>query len=102
MAIYESFTFSPTEYSETLTNQTHVTISWLNTHKYITNEEWEELRSTLVVTPIQNKPKWGAKILSRFFGKDSADDLWVFPITQLDNFMPEKPSKPTKAKPSQH
>jgi hypothetical protein len=88
------FTFTPTEYSELLTNQTHNTLNWLLAHKYITDEEREQLISTLVVTPIQNKSKWGARILARFFDKESADDLWVFPITQLDNFVPQKPTKP--------
>lgn len=101
MATYQSFTHSPTEYAASLTNHTHKTLDWLVNHNYITNEAWEELTSTLIVTGVQNNESWGRKILERFFNKKSTEDTWVFPIVKLDSraaLENSKPTKPTKPK----
>jgi hypothetical protein len=100
MATYESFTHTPAEYAATLTNQTHMTLDWLANREYITREQWDTLTGTLVVTPIQNNKNWGTKILDRFFKKDAESNTYVFPIVQLDEYIPPSKAKPTKAKPT--
>ena len=103
MATFETFNYTPTELAAQLTSQTHVTLSWLLNHDYITIEQYEELASSLVVTAIQNKPHFGNRLLARFFKKERESDSWVFPITQLDEFtrnIDPTPPAPEKTKPN--
>jgi hypothetical protein len=80
----ESFSFSPQEYGAELTNQAHQVLYWLNRNGYIDNDETEHLLKHMIVVPIKNTPKFGTRLLSRLFGKDAADNSYVFPITLLD------------------
>lgn len=80
----EQFTFSVPEYGAELTSQAHQTLYWLNRNGYLDNTETEHLLKHMIVVPIKNQPKFGSRLLSRFFGKDSSDTAYVFPITLLD------------------
>lgn len=82
---YEAFTFSTDEYSTELTQQSHMTLHWLNRNGYLSNEDTEDLLSRMVVTPIRNRPRFGKRLLARFFNKESADNSYVFPITLVED-----------------
>lgn len=81
----EQFSFSVSEYGAELTSQCHQTLYWLNRNGYLDNDAAEHLLKFMVVVPIKNQPKFGQRLLSRFFGKDSTDNSYVFPITLLDD-----------------
>lgn len=81
----ESFTLSPQQYAAELTSQSHQTLYWLNRQGYLSNEDTTELLKRMVVVPIKNQPKFGKRLLERFFGKDSNEDAYVFPITLLED-----------------
>jgi hypothetical protein len=93
---YESFTFEVDEYARTLTGHSHQTVYWLNKHGYLNDKQTEELLSRMIVVPVRNSPGFGERLLSRFFGKDSSDNAYVFPITLLDA---EAEHQPRKGKP---
>ena len=80
----EQFSFSVPEYVAELTAQSHQTLYWLNRNGYLDNEDTEHLLKHMITVPIKNQPKFGSRLLSRFFGKDSSDSAYVFPITLLD------------------
>ena len=81
----EQFSFTVPEYGAELTSQTHQTLYWLNRNGYLSNEDAEHLLKHMIVVPIKNTPKFGSRLLSRFFGKESSDSAYVFPITLLDD-----------------
>ena len=81
----ETFTLSANQYAAELTSQSHQTLYWLNRQGYLSNEDTTELLKRMVVVPIKNQPKFGKRILERFFGKDSNEDAYVFPITLLED-----------------
>ena len=87
---YESFNFDVDEYGAELTHHSHLTLHWLNRHGYLTNEDTEDLLSRMLVTPVRNRPKLGQRLLKRFFGKDSGDNAYVFPITLVDDVYNQK------------
>lgn len=80
----ENFTFTVPEYGAELTTQVHQTLYWLNRNGYLDNKDTEHLLKHMIVVPIKNSPKFGKRLLERFFGKDSSDSAYVFPITMLD------------------
>ena len=82
---YESFTLSTQQYAAELTSQSHQTLYWLNRNGYLNNEDTTELLKRMIVVPIKNQPKFGKRLLARFFGKDSSEDSYVFPITLLED-----------------
>ena len=84
---YESFSFDTDDYARELTAQSHQTLHWLHRHGYIDGEQTEELLSRMVVVPIRNNPKFGQRLLDRFFrkGDDSTKDSFTFPITLIDD-----------------
>lgn len=101
MSSIEYFTYTPTELSAQLTSQSQATLGYLLNHQFITKDQYNELIDSLVVTPIQNKPSFGAKLLARFFNKQSTDDAWVFPITRIDPHVRNNVvDGPKKGKPS--
>lgn len=81
----ESFNFSIDEYGSELTQQSHMTLFWLNRNGYLSNEDTEDLASRMIVTPVRNRPRLGQRLLARFFNKESADNSYVFPITLVEN-----------------
>ena len=81
----EQFSFSVPDYSAELTSQCHHTLYWLNRNGYLNNEDTTELLKRMIVVPIKNQPKFGKRLLARFFGKDSSEDSYVFPITLLED-----------------
>lgn len=95
---YESFTFDTDDYARELTSQSHQTLYWLNRHGYINKEQTEELLSRMVVVPIRNSPKFGQRLLDRFFGRDSSENSYVFPITLIDDEFEQ--AAPSKGKPN--
>jgi hypothetical protein len=80
----EQFSFNVPEYGAELTNQAHQTLYWLNRNGYLDKEDTEHLLQHMVVVPIKNTPRFGTRLLSRFFRKDATDNSYVFPITLLD------------------
>ena len=87
---WESFQHSVDSYAQELTGQSHQTIMWLHRHDYINTEQAEELLSRMVVVPIRNSPKFGERLLARFFNKESAENSYVFPITLVDDVYYQK------------
>lgn len=81
----ETFSFTPFEYGAELTAQTHQTLHWLNRNGYLNNEDTLELLERMVVSPVKNQKKFGQFILKRFFGKESDDNCYVFPITMIES-----------------
>ena len=93
----ESFSFGIDEYGSELTQHSHQTLLWLNRNGYLSKEDTENLLSRMIVTPVRNRPRMGQRLLARFFGKDSAENSYVFPITLLEdacNPQDEKSDKP--------
>ena len=82
---YETFTLSTQQYAAELTSQSHQTLYWLNRNGYLNNEDTTELLKRMIVVPIKNQPKFGKRLLERFFGKDSEENAYVFPITLLED-----------------
>mgnify|MGYP003348648104 CR=1 FL=1 len=82
---YESFTFDIDEYGAELTQQSHMTLYWLNRNGYLSNEDTEDLLSRMIVSPVRNRPRLGQRLLARFFNKESAENSYVFPITLVED-----------------
>jgi len=82
---YESFNFGVEEYGTELTQQSHMTLHWLNRNGYLSSEDTEDLVSRMIVTPVRNRPRLGQRLLARFFNKESADNSYVFPITLVED-----------------
>lgn len=81
----ESFVYSPAQLAEEKTGTVHDTLHYLFRHDFLSEEEYEDLVNTLVVCPINNKPRFGRKILDRLFGRNNDNERsWVFPITSID------------------
>lgn len=95
---YESFSFNVDEYGRELTSHSHQTLYWLHRHGYLDAEQTEDLLSRMVVVPIRNTPKFGQRLLNRFFGRDSSDNAYVFPITLIDD--EHEKEAPQKGKPN--
>lgn len=81
---FESFNFTVDTYAAELTSHSHQTIYWLNRNGYLNAEATEELLGRMVVVPVRNSPKFGERLLARFFGHDCAEAAHVFPITLLE------------------
>lgn len=80
----EQFSFTPYEYGAELTSQSHQTLYWLNRNGYLTNEDTLHLLQHMVVVPVKNNKRFGRYLLERFFGKDTDESAYVFPITLLE------------------
>lgn len=94
----ETFSHTIDQYAAELTSQSHQTLFWLHRHGYLNEEQTEDLLGRMVVVPIRNIPKFGERILSRFFGRDSKSNSYVFPITLIDNEYEQ--AAPEKKKPN--
>jgi hypothetical protein len=81
----EQFSFSVSEYGAELTAHSHQTVYWLHRQGYLNDEQTLDLLKRMVVVPIKNEKKFGQRLLERFFGKDSSDNAYVFPITLLED-----------------
>lgn len=91
---YESFNHTVDDYAAELTGHSHQTLMWLHRHGYLDAEDTEELLSRMVVVPIRNSPKFGQRLLNRFFNRDSGDNSFSFPITLVDiEYEQEEPRK---------
>lgn len=102
MSVYQSFSYSPTDLAEQMTSATHDTLAYLWKHKHITTEQYNELSGKLMVMAVPNKKGFGKKLLDYFFGDNTDDNAWVFPIvevaTHYRSATPEKPKNVTKLK----
>lgn len=96
---YETFTLSTHQYAAELTSQSHQTLYWLNRQGYLSNEDTTELLKRMIVVPIKNQPKFGQRLIERFFGKDSDENSYVFPITLLEDGLTQLET-PTGDKPN--
>ena len=81
----ESLTFSISEYTAELTQNSHQTVLWLARNGYLDEADAEDLLSRLIVTHVKNQPTFGQRLLDRFFGRDSNENAHVFPIVLLDS-----------------
>lgn len=95
---YESFNHSVEDYARELTSHSHQTLFWLHRHGYLDKEQTENLLSRMVVVPVRNSPKFGERLLNRFFGRDSSENSYVFPITLVDDEYEQE--APQKGKPN--
>ena len=102
MTTYQSFNYSPTELAEQMTSATHDTLAYLWKNKHITIEQYNELMSKLMVVAVPNRKGFGRKLLEYFFGDNSEENAWVFPIVEVATHYkpatPEKPKNVTKLK----
>lgn len=95
---YEAFTFDTEDYARELTGQSHQTLYWLHKHGYLDAEQVTDLLSRMVVVPIRNNPKFGQRLLARFFGDECASNSFVFPITLIDADADKPVKSPKKPK----
>ena len=95
---YETFSFVVDEYAQELTGQSHQTLMWLYNNGYLNDEQIEDLLSRMVVVPIRNNPKFGQRLLDRFFGRESTGNSYVFPITLVGEHQPVAVRKKSKPK----
>ena len=87
------------DYAASMTAQTHQTLAWLNRNGYLDNEDTEMLLSRMVVVPIRNSPKFGQRLLARFFGCDDSPNTVNFPIVLLEEHTFDPPEKPASGRP---
>lgn len=78
-----TLTFTPLEYQQQLTNLSHRVCLHLHDKGYITDEQFEELTKSLIVTYVENHTILG-RIKKRIFG-DSKENVGNVVITQLSN-----------------
>lgn len=86
MQKYETFEYTPQTLAEQLTNQSHMTLYWLNRNGYLNNDQTSNLLSRLICAPVRNKPSFGQRILDRLFKKDASENSYMFPITLLEEY----------------
>lgn len=102
MSVYQSFSYSPTELAEQMSSATQDTLSYLLKNRYITAEQYNELSGKLMVMAVPNRRGFGKKLLEYFFGDNTEENSWVFPIvevaTHYKSATPEKPKNVTKLK----
>jgi hypothetical protein len=102
MSTYQSFSYSPTELAAQMTGATHDTLAYLWKNKYITTEQYNELLGKLMVMAVPNNKGFGRKLLDYFFGDNTEENAWVFPIvevaTHYKSATPEKPKNVTRLK----
>jgi len=79
----ESFSFSVHEYAQQLTQQHHLTIRYLRSIGYITEDTMNHLLESTIVTPIKNDLSFGERILRRFFKKQAEENSYVFVVSTL-------------------
>ena len=99
MAVYEGFSYSPTELAEMKTASMHDGMSWLLANKHITEDTYNEVTSKLVVMAVPNKKGFGQKIKQYLFGDDPSESVWTFPIVEMSqHYAPQVDDKVTKLK----
>ena len=97
---YETFSFSIDEYAGALTENSHNTFAYLARNGVITEEQYEDLTSRLVIVPVRNHKSFGQRILERFFTKDSTDNTFVFVLADIgDNAIKKQAVPKGKSKP---
>jgi len=89
---YETFIYTPIELAESMTVTVHDTLTYLRNREYITDADYEHLSNTLAVYPMPNRKGFGKRLLERFFGKDSTENAYVFPIIQIDSSYTNNPA----------
>ena len=102
MSVYQSFSYSPTELAEQMSGATQDTLAYLWKNKYITTEQYNELSGKLMIMAVPNKKGFGKKLIEYFFGDNTEENSWVFPIVEVAMHYrpatPEKPKNVTKLK----
>lgn len=92
---FESFTYQPHELAAQFTQCTHQTLYWLYRNNYLSEQDYIDLESRLIVTPVKNEPFWGKRLLARFFDKNAGPDAYQFPIASLLKVKNESETKTT-------
>ena len=96
----EYFSSTPDEYGRELTNQHHRTLYYLVMNEYITPDEYHDLLDTTFVVPVKNDPSLADRFLSRFFGKETKPNSYVFPIVKVSDDPRFSRRKDTPTKPN--
>lgn len=81
---YETFTYTPVELAENMTNTVHDTLTYLYNNRYLNEADFEYLSSTMAVYAMPNRPGFGKRLLSRFFGGHEDENAFIFPIIEVD------------------
>lgn len=81
---FETFSYTPIELAESMTNTVHETLKYLYSKDYITEQEFQHLYSTLAVYAMPNRKGFGQRLRERFFGRDESDNAFAFPIVEID------------------
>jgi len=81
---FETFSYTPIELAASMTNTVNDTLVYLLNHGYIKQADYEYLNKTLAVFPMPNRKGFGQRLRERFFGTDDNQDLYVFPIIEID------------------
>ena len=95
---YETFTYTPIELAESMTNTVHDTVAHLYRKGYIKEKDYEHLCNVLAVYPLPNRKGFGKRMLTRLFGTDENDSAFIFPIVEVEaNYTnaPNPRAKPT-------
>ena len=96
---YETFSYTPVELAESMTNTVHDTLVYLVNHQYISESDFEYLMSTTAVYALPNRKGFGSRLLERIFGKDQNENSFIFPIVEIDPNHSYGPSKKGNGKP---
>lgn len=81
---YESFSYSPVELAESMTNTVQDTLIYLYNNQYLDEADFEYLSSTLAIYAMPNRPGFGRRLLDRFFGNKADENAFIFPIVEVD------------------
>lgn len=81
---YETFSYSPVELAESMTNTVHDTLIYLYNNQYINEADFEYLMGTMAVYAMPNRPGFGRRLLDRFFGSKADENAFIFPIIEVD------------------
>ena len=97
---YEAFNFNIDEYAGALTENAHNAFAYLARNGVITEKQYEDLTSRLVVVPIRNHKSFGQRILEKFFAKESSENSFVFILVDVESHKPATATMPKgKSKP---
>ena len=79
----EYFSFDVTEYCAALTHQHQQTLGYLLGKGYITNEQYDEVIESTVVTTMRPNKHFGRRLIEKFFRKGATEDSYIFMIAEI-------------------
>jgi hypothetical protein len=78
-----SWTMTPESLAAFATQNCHITLNFLKDRGFLTEEEYQQLTATIIVTAIENNKSFGKQILKRFFNKEESKGEYTFTIAEL-------------------